>query len=479
MRPHVSNTVIRDNIRENRLIHVSNEALRVIDTPEFQRLRAIKQLGLTSYVFPTAEHSRFAHSLGVYAAARETFRTLKRKAEPCFITTPGLRFDEASETDFCIAAMCHDIGHTAFSHVLENVLLPSGMRRHEECTIALLLSDSKIHSVIENVADLDAILLLMAREHPNKALSSLISGPFDVDRCDYLLRDSLMTGVGYGHFDLPWLLHALSIDVNLLDQPILLLDGPRGLDALRQFLAARRYMHRQIYYHPTIRSAQLLLKGIFERITDIEIDIGIVSQAPFGLRSFLKKQKITLGDFVDTTDGEVMQLIKLLAREARDPTLQILARMFITRDFPKSVIDSAKSHMPLERAHGLLDAYEYVEEGSYDQLPLWSDKNPVRVVEFEAECREFVSERLQSSGRPPALSRYIVSADRVTFRSDPPTDFMFAYDAANVPLENIDHKAVGYNVPRLMESFQLFRFFAPREFKDSLRELAAQHSWGS
>jgi HD superfamily phosphohydrolase len=472
VQPHVSNTVIRDNIRGNRLIHVSDPIIKIIDTAEFQRLRGIKQLGLTSYVFPTAEHSRFAHSLGVYATARESFGMLRRKAEPCMITVPGLRFDDASELDFCVAAMCHDIGHTAFSHVLESVLLPDGMRRHEDCTTALLTATGSLREVIEDIADLDAVLLLISREHPNKALSSLISGPFDVDRCDYLIRDSTMTGVDYGYFDFPWLLHSLSIDINNLQQPILILDGPRGLDALRQFLAARRYMYRQIYFHPAIRSAQLLLKAIFERITDISLGDMLVTQAPFGLRPFLRRQPISLGDFLETTDAEILQLIKLLAREAADPTLRTLAEMFTRREFPKCVLDSAKSHAPFERTHGLLDAYEHPDGIEATQLPLWRDQNPVRVVEFEEECRELVKTRLINTGRPPDLAQYLVSADRVTFRSDPPTDFMFSYNGSNVPLEDIDHDAVGYDLPRLMESFQMFRFYAPAEFKEALRGLA-------
>ena len=105
-------------------------------------------------------------------------------------------------------------------------------------------------------------------DHPNLALNTLISGPFDVDRADYLLRDSLATGVGYGVYDQSWLLHSTLVDVNESHQPMFMLDGPRGLDALRQFLFARRYMYRNVYLHPTIRSAQLLLSRIFERISE-------------------------------------------------------------------------------------------------------------------------------------------------------------------------------------------------------------------
>ena len=431
---------------------------------------------MASYVFPSAEHSRFIHSLGVFATAMETYAVLKKRAEPCVVTTPGLRFDDATEIDFCLAAMCHDIGHTAFSHVLEGRLLPAGMRRHEECTIEILLS-TPLKDIIEDIADLDGILLLISREHPNKALSSLISGPFDVDRCDYLLRDSRMAGVDCGQFDFAWLLHSMGIDLNDLDQPILVLDGPRGIDSLRQFLSARRYMHRQIYYHPTIRAGQLLLKGIFERAVEAELGDTIITQAPYGLRNYLRGRSVSVGDFLATTDVNVMYLIKLLANISADDTLSELCQMFVRREYPKCVLDSAKTYGSFEQVHGIIDPYEMDELESF-QLALWADRNPVKAVEFEAECRELVQARLSALGRPPGLAKYLVSSDKVKFRSDPPTDFMFSYDGANVPLEGINHEAVGYNVPRLLESFEMFRFFAPEESKEAVREIAKRHGAG-
>src|SRR5258705_7897127 len=124
MHIEIRNSVLRDNIEGNRLIEASFSVRKVIDSLEFQRLRNVRQMGLSSFVFPTAEHSRFAHSVGVYATAKQVFAQLQIRARPLQFSGPWFRFDEAAENDFCIAALCHDIGHTAFSHVLENVLLP-------------------------------------------------------------------------------------------------------------------------------------------------------------------------------------------------------------------------------------------------------------------------------------------------------------------------------------------------------------------
>jgi uncharacterized protein len=284
----IRNSIIRDNIEGNRLIEASLDVRKVIDAVEFQRLRSIKQMGLSSFVFPTAEHSRFAHSLGVFATAKQVFSQLQLRANPLQLSGPWFRFDDNAETDFCLAALCHDIGHTAFSHVLENILLPEGFRSHEDCTRALISSDTKVAKVIDSVADKEAILLYLDKKHPNKALNDLFSSPFDVDRCDYVLRDGSMSGVEYGKYDLNWLVHALRVvKSQYLGNPVLLLEGPRGIDALRQFLSARRYLYRQVYFHASVRAAQILLKGIFERMQDCGEALNSIELTPECLRPIL------------------------------------------------------------------------------------------------------------------------------------------------------------------------------------------------
>jgi HD superfamily phosphohydrolase len=424
-------------------------------------------MGLSSYVFPTAEHSRFAHSIGVYATARETFSVLRARAEPLAIAFPGMRFDDDAENAFCVAAMCHDVGHTAFSHALEDVLVPRGFKSHETCTLALLESDKEIAAAVRNMTDMEAVILLIKKEHPNRALSQLISGAFDVDRCDYLIRDSQNAGVYYGQFDFTWLIHALSVDVNQLDQPVLLLDGPRGLDALRQFLSARRYMHRQVYFHPTIRAAQIVLRGIFERISEVEFGGATVSAAPSGLRSLLRHDPISLDDLIQTTDVEVLHLVRSLHETCDEPVLRILCEMFVTRRLPKTVVDSATSHKPLRIA----DIDESDNAETPFQPTFWRDQDPVRVANLIEQCRALVAERFESIGLPAELSRFLVASELINFKSDPPTDLVFSYGNSNVPLSEIDHVEAGYNVPKLMETFRLYRLFGPAEFRDELRAL--------
>jgi HD superfamily phosphohydrolase len=454
----VHNTVFRDNIENNRIIPVSDRVRRIVDAPEFQRLRHIRQMGLSSYVFPTAEHSRFAHSLGVYATARQAFLHLKQRAITFDFQTPGLRFDDDLESEFSIAALCHDIGHSAFSHVLETILLPDGLRSHEECTREILSDPQReISKAISSTSDLQSVLALLERRHPNKALSDLISSTFDVDRCDYILRDSLMSGVEYGSYDLKWLLHAMAIETNSLYQPVLLLDGPHGLDALRQFLSARRYLHRQVYLHPTIRAAQILLKAIFSRIQDLPPSDETRRLVPKSLRQIVDHNKLSIDDFLQTRDIEVNFLVTNLA-EHSDPTLRYLASLFLERKFPKCILDSSRSSSAISTSFRIQD--------ETDDLPGYAQLTSV--VE---ELRPHISTLMRRQGLPEEAANYLVAYDPADFDSTAPTDLLFSFGENVVTFPEIDSDCVGFDVESLLDAFRIHRIFVPRGFEQSGKEL--------
>ncbi|MDD1535908.1 hypothetical protein C7U89_21105 [Bradyrhizobium sp. WBOS4] len=463
----IHNSVFRDNIEGNRLIEMPDRVRRVVDTREFQRLRSIRQMGLSSYVFPTAEHSRFAHSLGVFATASQVFRLLQQRAAPLDLQTPGLRFDDEAMAEFGIAALCHDLGHSAFSHVLETILLPDGIRNHEDCTVAILSADTPVASAVNDAADIDAVKNLLKKRHANKALVELISSTFDVDRCDYILRDSRMAGVEYGKYDLKWLFHAITVETNDFGLPILLLDGPRGLDALRQFLAARRYLHRQVYFHPTIRGAQLLLKGIFARMQDIPEHPDSVRLAPKCLHSIASGQKPSLDDFIQTTDVEIAYMIRSFASDHSDEVLRLLADMFVRRQFPKAVLDSAKSNKPLSQRYRMSD--EPFSEAERQGV-LMEEFLPADLLSVTDDLREYVRGRFQNNQLPEDAATYLVAFDQVTFNSAPPSDLLFSFQGNAVPLERIDPTCVGFNIENLLETFSVNRVYVPRDFVAESRE---------
>lgn len=459
----IHNSVVRDCILGNRLIETPRYVRTVIDTPEFQRLRNIRQTGLASYVFPTAEHSRFAHSIGVYGTAREFFRHLQGHSLGLDIQIPMLRFDESNERDFYVAALVHDVGHTAFSHVLETILLPLDFLSHEDCTRALVGGNTDIARAIDSVADRAAVVQMLNNQHPNKALNDLISSTFDVDRCDYVLRDSTMTGVEYGKYDLSWLIHALSVELNENRHPVLVLDGPRGLDALRQFLTGRRYLHRHVYYHPVVRGAQLLLKAIFERIQDTAGHADHIRLAPQCLQGLMNGERPTLDEFIRTTDVEIVYMIRAFSELHGDPVVKFLCDLFTRREFPKAIIDSARESADLEQRYNIELRKSFASDPQFS-LPLETalGRTHVTIEEFVEDIITFTEREVLTTDVPQDAVRYLVSFDRLTFSSTPPPEMLFRYEGEVFSPETVQHEAAGTDLARLLETFSLTRFYAPK-----------------
>lgn len=217
----------------------------LIDTPEMQRLRHVRQLGMAASVFHGAEHSRFAHSLGVAHLAR---RMLARIAPDA---------DESTRLTVAAAALLHDIGHAPFSHVLERVF---GFH-HEGYSRALIEDEHSAVSQVLRSVDPQlpaAVSSLVAGKGPG-AHAAIISSQLDADRCDYLLRDAHMTGVAVGRFDLERILVTLHADERGL------LVDLRSWEAVEGYLLARYHMYRLVYFHRTVRAAETMLERMFAR----------------------------------------------------------------------------------------------------------------------------------------------------------------------------------------------------------------------
>ncbi len=244
---------LRDDSAEGRLM------IRLIDTPEFQRLRRIKQLGLGLYTYQGAEHSRFTHSLGALHLMTRILDHLSDRHEI------GLADRAAARA----AALLHDVGHGPFSHAMEKVL---GVR-HEQLTMqAVTSAETALCKALELYsAELPGrVASIIEGTFKPAALAQLVSSQLDVDRMDYLLRDSLMTGAKYGLYDLEWIINALQID----EQGDRIYVAARGIFAVEEYLQARYYMFRQVYFHRTLRSAEAVLRSALRRaITEhLEMD---------------------------------------------------------------------------------------------------------------------------------------------------------------------------------------------------------------
>ena len=224
----MSERIYRDSVHN--IIRVSTDSdegrlvVSLIDTPEFQRLRRIRQLGLAYFAYQAAEHSRFAHSLGAYHLATRMIARLRLDHE----------IAEEHQTAVRIAALLHDIGHGPFSHVIESIL---GFH-HEDFTIRAVLSPETGVGRLLDPQLAQNVASIIKGDFAPRALGQLVSSQLDVDRMDYLLRDSLMTGAKYGIFDLEWIIKSINIDAA---EDRLYISAP-GLYAVEDYLQARYYM---------------------------------------------------------------------------------------------------------------------------------------------------------------------------------------------------------------------------------------------
>src|SRR5690349_14251989 len=228
--------------------------MRLIDAAEFQRLRRIKQLGLGLYTYQGAEHSRFTHSLG---AAHLVTRILDQLSE-------SYEIDAEDRLAARAAALLHDVGHAPFSHAMEKTL----GAHHEQLTIAAITSEETTlyQTLAAHSNELpDRVASIIAGDFEPAALAQLVSSQLDVDRMDYLLRDSLMTGAKYGLYDLEWIINALQID-EAHDRVFV---AARGVYAVEEYLQARYYMFRQVYFHRTLRSAEAVLRSALSRALEL------------------------------------------------------------------------------------------------------------------------------------------------------------------------------------------------------------------
>ena len=322
---------LRTNDDEGRLL------IRLIDTPEFQRLRRIKQLGLGLYTYQGAEHSRFTHSLGALHLMTRILDQL----------TGRHNIDAADRVAARGAALLHDVGHGPFSHAMENIL---GVH-HEQMTMRTVLSDE---------TELGRLLHSHSRELPQRiasiiegtfkpaALAQLVSSQLDVDRMDYLLRDSLMTGAKYGLYDLEWIINALQID----EERDRIYVAARGVFAVEEYLQARYYMFRQVYFHRTLRSAEAVLRSALRRALELVERGASVWCAPgTSFEKVLRRQSLSITEHLEMDDSDVIFHMKQW-QHSSDAVLSDLSRRFIGRRLFKAI----DLDMPQEEREDFLDA---------------------------------------------------------------------------------------------------------------------------
>ncbi len=242
---------------------------RLIEHAWFQRLRRIKQLGLTYLVYPAALHARFQHSLGAMHLMNRTLNHLISK---------GHSISLQEREDALNAILLHDIGHGPFSHTLENTIV-TGLD-HEQIGRAII---SRLNQEMGGV--LQGATAILEGRYPRKFLCQLVSGQMDMDRMDYLKRDSFYTGVAEGYINVDRLLAMLDIAEDEL------VIEAKGVFTIEHFLAARRMMYWQVYLHKTVLSAEFMLSNALLRAREL-VQSGNKLEASVSLRYFLENERI-------------------------------------------------------------------------------------------------------------------------------------------------------------------------------------------
>lgn len=398
--------ILRDPVHG--LISFETEAFRVVaellETPELQRLRRIRQLGLTSFAYPGADHTRFSHVLGAAHVMTLFIARLQQihEALPFWqrLTTERAR-------DALAAALLHDVGHGPFSHLFEEAL-PLGPK-HETWTTRVILDPSTgVHQVLK-AADPGMparVAELVCGKHPITYLAHTVSGMFDVDRCDYLLRDALFTGVSYGRFDLDWLLRSLRVGDSdgETSAPPLAVDGARGIPAIESFILARLFMFQQVYFHKASRASEWLLGRILDRVRKLLEDGTRVPSVPRAIEALSRTSEAELGDYLQLDDNVMWSAI-CTWKDGKDRLLADLCQRLFDRQllkthelFGEEANDEAYEQLyqkacDLARTHGY-DPEVYVgldrailtpfddSKGGLDVLFPDGKKKPLRDVSF-------------------------------------------------------------------------------------------------
>ena len=343
----------------------------VIEHPYFQRLRRISQTGLLSLIFPGAKHTRFHHALGAMNLMFKALETLKLK---------GVKISKEEEKAAMLAILLHDIGHGPYSHALENMLMDDW--HHEKISILLM---NRLNQ--EFRGKLDLAIEMFRGQYQRPFFNQLISSQLDVDRMDYLKRDSFYTGVTEGSVNVERIISMMNVS-----EEQLVIDA-KGIYSIENYLTARMFMYWQVYYHKTAALAEHILVQILNRAKYLVLQ-NIILDAPANLKYFLTKNHFDeateedIKRFTLLDDMDVFQAIKDWA-DHDDFILARLCKIVIYRDFPKSVISSKPFSEELIREKieqtnqffNINNGEELVGQISRSLLPYDTEKQPICLLE--------------------------------------------------------------------------------------------------
>ena len=367
----------------------------------FQRLRRISQTGLLSLIFPGATHTRFHHAIGAMHLMFNALEILKQK---------GVKISTEEEKGAMLAVLLHDVGHGPFSHALENILMDNW--HHEKLSLLLMEQLNEEFS-----GELTIAIQMFQGKYHRKFFNQLISSQLDVDRLDYLKRDSFYTGVSEGNINTQRILSTL----NVLDDELVL--DEKGIYSIEHYLVARMFMYWQVYYHKAAVLAENLLIKIMNRAKTL-VSQNVKIEASENLKYFLYRESSTeateedIARFMELDDTDVLQAIKSW-KNHDDFVLSYLCKTVINRKFPKIIYSSTpfsddlvqekvretNLHFGIENGDLLVDNIER------NLLPYDKTKQPIYLLrnDMEKVALEQAGSQILSMNINEKTTRYILS----------------------------------------------------------------------
>ena len=367
----------------------------------FQRLRRISQTGLLSLIFPGATHTRFHHAIGAMHLMFNALEILKQK---------GVKISTEEEKGAMLAVLLHDVGHGPFSHALENILMDNW--HHEKLSLLLMEQLNEEFS-----GELTIAIQMFQGKYHRKFFNQLISSQLDVDRLDYLKRDSFYTGVSEGNINTQRILSTL----NVLDDELVL--DEKGIYSIEHYLVARMFMYWQVYYHKAAVLAENLLIKIMNRAKTL-VSQNMKVEASENLKYFLYRESSTqateedIARFIELDDTDVLQAIKSW-KNHEDFVLSYLCKTVINRKFPKIIYSSTpfsddlvqekvqetNLHFGIENGELLVDNIER------NLLPYDKTKQPIYLLrnDMEKVALEQAGSQILSMNINEKTTRYILS----------------------------------------------------------------------
>ncbi|KAF2510634.1 HD domain-containing protein [Flavobacterium foetidum] len=385
-------------------ITIPNELIYdLIQHPYFQRLRRISQMGLSYLVYPGANHTRFHHALGCMHLMQKAVDTLRFK---------GVAISSDEECALLIAILLHDIGHGPFSHAMERSIVEDV---HHEAISLLFMNQLNE----EFDGKLSLAIQVFKGEYHRKFMLQLISSQLDMDRMDYLKRDSFYTGVAEGNVNSERLIQMMNVvdDVLVIEE--------KGIYSVEKFLLSRRLMYWQAYLHKTSLVAELILMKVLKRAKELTLKgIALPCSEPL---SYFMNNKVTLDDFdasklerfSQLDDFDIISALKAWQRQD-DFVLKTLCKMIINRDLLKIKMSAEK--IPMEESQALkeefaemhhisqLEAGYFIFRGKIKNQAYSKEAEPIRILKKDRTIEDVVeaSDQLNLKSLSKLVTKYYI-----------------------------------------------------------------------